>query len=59
MSSRVSIQKDFVDRITLCGRLTYAINDDVSKGAACGIVANNGRLGRAGEIAGSFLCDAA
>ena len=42
-------RRSSVDRITLCDRLTYAMNVDMSKGAACG----SGRSGRMGEIGGS------
>ena len=38
-----------MNRIKLSDRLSYAMNGDVTKGAARGIVAN-GRLGWVGEI---------
>ena len=51
LCNRGSIQKDLADRITLCNRLTYAVNVNVTKVAACVI----GKFGRVGEIGGSFL----
>ena len=47
-----------MNRITLCDRLTYVVNGNVTKVAACGIVFT-GRSGWVGKIGGSFLCDAA